>query len=137
MKKYPEPLAPEEARKYIEQYKYQPDRVIAGSARAVAARMCVMLHEVDLDFFQRILYDESYDLAYQLIARFYTVMGEPVPMFVRAYVGDPRFVAPFMESLSMEILAEEEYLETYMDWINGYGRTKPFPYDPDEWDDDI
>ena len=111
------PLKPKEAREYLTKHRYDNGRVIVGTAKSVAARMCVMLSATDIEVFQQVLYDENQHLAYRLLAEMYTALEEPLPMFLRAYAGCSDIFGTFMECLSIEIRACEIYLKAYMDWV--------------------
>ena len=129
-KKIPEPMKPDEAKAYINAHNYQHGRVIVGSARAVAARMCSFLTQPDLEYFQQALYDENFDFAYQMLGALYDFLDEPVPTYVRAYFGDTQLTAVFLECLSSEMQIAESHLDAYRNLVKGENMFGPLDFDP-------
>ena len=129
-KKIPDLMMPEEAKAYINAHHYQHGRVIVGSARAVAARMCSFLDRLDTDYFQDALYEGNFNFAYQMLATLYDFLDEPVPAFVRAYFGDTQYTAVFLDCLSSELQIVESHLDAYRGLVEGENMFGALDFDP-------
>ncbi len=113
-----QPMNQQEAVDYICCNQYDNPRKLICTARKLAADVCIGFDREMTDMLQETIHNEDYALAYGLIVRAFEQSKEPIPAYIRAFVGYPPFWGVLLLFLSAEIDDMEALLDDLSDDIN-------------------